>query len=230
MTPFRDRRDAGRRLAEALRQVAGERPVVLGIPRGGVPVAAEVARALEGVLGVVVARKLGAPGYPELAIGAITADGAAYINEEVARQVGASPSYLDGEKKRQRDEARRREDSFDGHRRPPLEGRTVVVVDDGLATGSTAIAAVRAMRQAGAARVILAVPVAPPESVRRLRNECDEVICPLITDDFYAVGQFYEDFRPTTDDEVKQLLDAHVEGAGLGAGQRGHQSRGPTFL
>jgi predicted phosphoribosyltransferase/dienelactone hydrolase len=217
---FRDRHDAGRQLAEALRPLALQHPVVLGIPRGGVPVAAEVAEALGGELGVVVARKLRAPGYPELAIGAVTADGAAYINEAVAHDVGATASYIETETERQRQEAARREESFDGHRRPPVAGRAVVVVDDGIATGATAIAAVRAMKQAGASRVILAVPVSPPESFSMLSGECDEVVCPNVVEDFYAVGQFYADFRPTTDHEVRRLLQAHDDGSRPVSGPR----------
>ncbi len=212
MTLFRDREDAGRRLAQALRPLMLDHPLVLGIPRGGVTVAAAVARELDGDLGVVVARKLRAPQQPELAIGAITADGVAWINEPVARVAGASEQYLQQEKEFQAGEARRREEAFDGHRRPPAAGRTVVIVDDGLATGATALAAIRAMKAAGARRVILAVPVAPPESFERMSHEADQVVCPFVEEDFYAIGQFYIDFHPVEDAEVRQGLAEFEKG------------------
>jgi len=212
MQRYRDREEAGRLLATALREAGVHAPVVLGIPRGGVPVAAEVARALDGELGVVVARKLRAPGQPELAVGAITADGAEWLNESLADECGADSRYLSLERARQIDEARRREAAFDGDRRPDVKGRTVVIVDDGLATGATAIAAARSVKGAGAARVILAAPVAPPETVGRLRAEVDDVVCPRIEEDFWAIGQFYVGFRQVSDEEVKAILDAFAAG------------------
>lgn len=216
MTLFRDRDDAGQRLAQALRPLLLDHPLVLGIPRGGVVVAAAVARELNGDLGVVVARKLRAPHQPELAIGAITSDGVAWINESLAVAAGADDRYLEQEKQFQAGEARRREEVFDGHRRPPAAGRTVLVVDDGLATGATALAAIRAMKAAGARRVILAVPVAPPESLERMREEADQVVCPFIEGDFYAIGQFYVDFRPVGDDEVRRCLAGFQQGTVAG--------------
>lgn len=203
---FRDRIDAGRQLAAAVKGKDYERPVVLGIPRGGVPVAAEVARATGGELAVVVARKLGAPGNPELAIGATTATGAAYVNAGVATAVGADPQYIEAEKQRQVQEAERREQRFNSHRRPPVQDRTVVIVDDGIATGATAIAAVRSLKNEGASRVVLAIPVGPAEMVELLRQEADEVICLDTPEDFWAVGQFYVDFEPVSDDEVLETL------------------------
>lgn len=207
MRRYRDRVDAGRQLAAALAERGYERPVVLGIPRGGLPVAAEVARALHGQLGVVVARKLRAPAQPELAIGAVTADGAAWVNTQLARDTGADDRYLEREMAHQVAEARHREELFDGHRRPPVEGRVVIIVDDGLATGATARAAARSMRASGAAKVVLAVPVAPPESVRELAAEVDEVVCPRVEMDFWAIGQFYDAFPQVPDEEVKAILD-----------------------
>jgi predicted phosphoribosyltransferase/dienelactone hydrolase len=207
---YRDRRDAGEQLAAALKEKGFENPVVLGIPRGGVPLAAEVAQALKGELGVVVARKLGAPWNPELAIGATTAIGATYINKAVAAEAGADKRYIEGETKRQIEEARRREELFDGTRRPKVAGRTVIVVDDGIATGATAIAAVRSMKAEGAGRVILAIPVGPPETVQQLRAEADEVICLDENPRFWAVGQFYVEFDPVSDDEVRRILDSFV--------------------
>jgi predicted phosphoribosyltransferase/dienelactone hydrolase len=204
---FRDRIDAGRQLAAAVKEKGFENPVVLGIPRGGVPVAAEVARATKGELAVVVARKLGAPGNPELAIGATTETGASYINAAVATAAGASREYIEAERHRQVLEAHRREELFDSHRRPPVQGRTVIVVDDGVATGATAIAAVRSLKREGAARVVLAIPVGPPEMVDLLRQEADEVICLCEEEDFWAVGQFYVHFEPVNDDEVLSTLN-----------------------
>ncbi len=208
MVQFRDRKEAGARLAARLRELGLRQPVVLGIPRGGVSVAAEVAAALNGQLGVVVARKLGAPGEPEFAIGAVTADGVAYVNETIVTAIGVSAQYLAAEEARQAAEARRREDAFDYQRRPDVRGRDVVVVDDGVATGATAIAAVRSVRAAGAARVVLAVPVGPPQTVEELRGEADEVVCLAVEPSFFAVGEFYDDFRPVSDAEVKAVLDA----------------------
>jgi predicted phosphoribosyltransferase/alpha-beta hydrolase superfamily lysophospholipase len=204
---YRDRKDAGEKLAMALKEKGYENPVVLGIPRGGVPLAVEVARAIHGELGVVVARKLGAPWNPELAIGATTAIGVTYVNSAVAAEVGADEAYIEAEKQRQVQEAQRREELFDSSRRPKVEGRTVIVVDDGIATGATAIAAVRSIKAEGAKQVILAIPVGPPETVRQLRDEADEVVCLDENPGFWAVGQFYAEFNPVSDQEVRRTLD-----------------------
>ncbi len=206
MMVFRNRSEAGRVLADALRQRGIERPVVLGIPRGGVTVAAEIARELDGELGVVVARKVGAPDQPELAIGAVTADGSSWIDADLARLTGADDAYLEQAKAREVEEAKRRESVFDHHRQPSLEGRTVLVVDDGLATGATARAALRSVRNAGAARVVLAVPVAPPHTLAEMEREADDAIAATVEENFYAIGQFYLDFRPVSDEEVQELL------------------------
>jgi predicted phosphoribosyltransferase len=208
MRLFRDRRDAGERLAEILGQRHYRNPVVLGIPRGGVAVSAEVARELGTDHGVVVARKLGAPGMPELAIGAVAADGVSYFDEELVEQTRARGAYLDSEVAREIAEARRRDAAFGGQTRPPLSGREVIIVDDGVATGATAIAAIRSVRRQGASRVVFAVPVGPPGTLMTLKGEADEVVCLHADPDFYAVGQFYDDFDAVSDAEVIAILDA----------------------
>jgi predicted phosphoribosyltransferase/predicted alpha/beta-hydrolase family hydrolase len=214
MKQFRDREDAGDQLAAVLRKRGFIAPVVLGIPRGGVPVAASVARALGGSLGVVVARKLGAPYQPELAIGAVTADGVTWINESVARETGAGPEYIRRETAAQVVEARRREEAFDGHRRPAVSGRAVILVDDGVATGATALAAARSLRAAGARPLVIAVPVAPPATIALLEQEADEVVCLRVEEDFWAIGEFYRDFSPVEDSRVRELLDSFSAGTG----------------
>jgi predicted phosphoribosyltransferase len=203
---FRDRNDAAERLAAALRGDY-ERPVVLGIPRGGVVLSSIVARRLDAVHGVVVARKLGAPRQSELAVGAVTANGSTYINEETAELAGADAEYLAEEIASQMERAKRYEDSFDSRRRPAVGGRDVIIVDDGVATGATAIAAIRSMKTEGARRVIFAVPVGPPHTIERLQQEADEVICLIKDPQFFAVGQFYRDFSPVTDSEVRDLVN-----------------------
>ena len=204
---FQDREDAGQRLAAALMSKGYQDPVVLGIPRGGVPVAAEVAEALGAELGVVVARKLGAPGQPELAIGAVTSDGVSYIDHDLAKRLGAGQAYLNSETKAKAEEARRKEEAFDSRRRPHVKGRTAIVVDDGIATGATAVAALRSIKAEGAEHVVLAVPVGPPQRIAELRREADEIVCLLEDPNLMAVGQFYIDFHPLEDKEVKAVLD-----------------------
>ena len=206
---FRDREDAGRRLAERLRTHARDAPLVLGLPRGGVVVAAEVARGLGAALDVLVVRKLGAPGHSELGIGAVTAGEPplALLNDDLVRELRVSDAYLQRETAAQLDEARRRQARLRaGRPAPSLGGRHVIVVDDGIATGGTVRAALRAVRRAEAARIVLAVPVAPPDAVAALRAEADEVVCLESPADFTAVGRCYDDFRQTTDDEVVALL------------------------
>ena len=207
VVPFRNRMDAGRRLAERLGHLRGEDVVVLGLPRGGVPVAAEVARELDAPLDVIVVRKLGVPFQPELAMGAVGEGGSLVVNERVGRRAHIGESEFAEVERRERAEVERRARRFRGHRsRETVTGRTAVVVDDGIATGSTARAACQVARAQGAARVVLAVPVCSPEAARALRGEVDELVCLETPGWFFAVGQFYADFRQTSDDEVTTLL------------------------
>jgi predicted phosphoribosyltransferase len=201
---YSDRVDAGRRLAAALPPV--EDPVVLGLPRGGVVVAAQVVAAVGGALDVVVVRKLGAPHNPEYAVGALAEDGEPLWDERALAVLRPDPEELDRVLARERLELARRRALYRGGPLPPLAGREVVVVDDGLATGSTARAALRRVRREGPARLLLAVPVGAPDTVRALAAEADEVVCPLQPPDLGAVGAYYEDFGATTDREVLALL------------------------
>lgn len=203
---FLDRADAGRRLAEALSGRFTGALVVLGIPRGGVIVAAAVARALRAPLDVVVPRKIGAPRNPELAIGAI-APGVQVWDHHLIRRLGVPAEYLRGEVQKQEAEIERRSTSYRaGHEPVALAGKEVVIVDDGIATGATAVAAVRWTRLHGAERVVLAVPVAPPDAVERLGKEADEVVVLETPWDFRAVGEWYETFGQTTDEEVVRAM------------------------
>ena len=212
-TAFEDRVAAGRALADRLRHRAGDALVVLGLPRGGVPVAAEVATALDAPLDVILVRKLGVPGQPELAMGAIGEGGVRVITDEMAARAGAATEAIAAVEVRERAELARRADRFRAGRAPvSLTGRTALVVDDGVATGSTAMAACRVARAAGAATVVLAVPVAPPGWEERMGDAADEYVSVLTPAPFHAVGQFYVDFTQTTDEEVVALLDvAHPE-------------------
>ncbi|HYM54762.1 MAG TPA: phosphoribosyltransferase family protein [Solirubrobacteraceae bacterium] len=204
---FKDRHDAGRRLAALLERFRDERPVVVGIPRGGVPVAAEVARALGAPLDVAVVRKIGAPQNPEFAIGALAEGGVHVLSERAVLALGISDAGLRALIAHVEDELAERLRRYRGVRAPAeLSGRTVILVDDGLATGRSAQAAVRSLRERGAARVILAVPVASPEAAANLGREADEVVCVEMPADMWAVGYWYEDFSPTADEEVAALL------------------------
>ena len=204
---FADRADAGRRLAARLRHLADERVVVLGLPRGGVPVAFEVAAALGAPLDVIVVRKLGVPFQPELGMGAIGEDGVRVINREVVRLAGVSENELAAVEARERAELERRAWRFRASRpRQSLDGRVAVVVDDGVATGSTARAACQVARAQGAARVVLAVPIAAPGWQARIGGDADELVCVETPHPFFAIGQFYADFSQATDDEVVACL------------------------
>jgi len=205
---FVDRRDAGRQLAARLEHLRGADVVVLGLPRGGVPVAAAVAEALDAPLDVIVVRKLGVPFQPELAMGAIGEDGVRVLNAELIRLADVSSEELSMVERRERAELERQARTFRGDRRPvPLAGKTVVVVDDGIATGSTASAACQVARAHGVARVVLAVPVAPPDWTTRLSGSADEYVCVRTPEPFFGVGQFYADFSQTTDAEVVAYLE-----------------------
>ncbi len=206
---FRDRRDAGRRLAEELGGYAGQAGVVvLALPRGGTPVAHEVARALEAPLDVFMVRKLGIPWNEEYAMGAIASGGEQWLDARVVHELGISRSDIENVVAREQRELARRERTYRRGRPPPaLHGRTVILVDDGLATGSTMLAAVRAVRRQQPARTVVAVPVASAEACELLRREADEVVCAQVPESFLGVGRWYVDFSQTTDEEVCALLD-----------------------
>ncbi|MER6256684.1 phosphoribosyltransferase family protein [Streptomyces sp. NPDC001584] len=204
---FTHRAEAGEKLAEALRHLKEEDPVVLGLPRGGVPVAYRVARALGAPLDVIVVRKLGVPHHRELGFGAIGEGGVRVISEDIVRGSRLGPQDIEAVEHAEEAELTRRAARFRGDRpRVPLEGRTVIVVDDGIATGATAAAACEVVRAQGAARVVLAVPVAPPDAVARLGSAADEVVCLATPHAFRAVGEWYQDFSQTPDEEVVFLL------------------------
>ncbi len=205
---FRDRREAGKLLAQKLMDLKGHPDaIVLGIPRGGVVVAYEVAKALELPLDVFIARKIGAPGNPELAIGAVASDGTVILDELSINFMGVSKQYIEKEIERQKEEIRKRLLTYRGGREGyPLQGKIVILVDDGVATGATTIASLRAIRASNPSQTILAVPVAPPDTVEKLRREADRVICLYTPSPFWAVGAFYLNFEQTSDEEVQTLL------------------------
>ncbi|MGD3107024.1 phosphoribosyltransferase family protein [Streptomyces sp. YGL11-2] len=204
---FTDRADAGRRLAEAVRHLESEDPVVLGLPRGGVPVAYQVAQALDAPLDVIVVRKLGVPYQRELGFGAIGEGGVRVISDDIIRRGRINQSDVASVEREEAAELARQAARFRaGRPRLTLEGRTAIVIDDGIATGATAAAACEVVRAQGAARVVLAVPVAPPDAAERLRSKADEIVCLSTPYAFSAVGEWYEDFSQTSDDEVVSLL------------------------
>lgn len=214
---FKNRTEAGAVLAERLQHYRGRHDlIVLALPRGGVPVAAEVARALAAPLDVLVVRKLGVPGWEELAMGAIASGGVRVMNEDVLAALGPSVrESIEQVIANEQEELRSREERYRGGKAfPDLRGQCVILVDDGLATGATMRAAARAARKSGAARTVIAVPVAAPSTCRELATEADEVICAATPELFFGVGQFYSDFHQTTDEEVRQLLDEATPGPG----------------
>ncbi len=204
---FSDRRDAGRRLARGLAGLGLLNPVVLAIPRGGVVVAYEVSRALGAPMDVIIPRKIGAPSNPELAIGALAQDGTLVVDQALVLSLGVGEKYLAEETERQKGEITRRLGLYrQGAPAVALEGAMVIVVDDGIATGATVLAALRGLRSAAPAKVILAVPVAPPDTLQRLLPEADKIVCLATPEPFYAVGQFYRHFDQTSDEEVVEFL------------------------
>ena len=205
---FEDRGDAGRQLAERLAPYAEERPIVFALPRGGVPVGTEVSRSLGAPLEVIVSRKLGAPGQPEFGIGAVAPGGVRVLNERAVRALGIEEGYLEMISTRELAEAERRLKLFRGDRPyPDLEGRTAILVDDGLATGVTARAALLALRRMSPRRLVLAVPVCAVQTAELLRPETDDLICLLAPANLEAVGLWYRNFEQTSDEEVVRLLE-----------------------
>jgi putative phosphoribosyl transferase len=209
MTRFEDRFDAGRFLAQHLKHHAGKPDVaVLALPRGGVPVAFEIARALGAPLDVFVVRKLGAPGYEELAMGAIATGGVRVFNEEVIQHLGVSESWIEASIREQEEELQRREEAYRGDRPPvEIENHTVILVDDGLATGASMRAAVRALRLRHPAAITVAVPIGSRDTCDQFRAEVEEVVCARTPEPFHAVGAWYRNFTQTTDEEVRELLN-----------------------
>jgi putative phosphoribosyl transferase len=206
---FSDRAEAGRVLTEQLRHYAG-RPdvIVLALPRGGVPVGYEVARALHAPMDIFVVRKLGIPGHEELAMGAVATGGVRVLNDQVIKGLSIPGFVIDAAANWELQELERRERLYRGHRPPPeVRGKTVILVDDGLATGSTMLAAVQALRKLGPARIVVAVPVASPDTCELLNEYVDETVCAATPEPFYAVGLWYRDFSQTTDEKVRELLE-----------------------
>jgi putative phosphoribosyl transferase len=211
---FRDRADAGRRLAERLSGYSGRQGLlVLALPRGGVPVAYEVAKALGAPLDIFLVRKLGAPGHEELAMGAIASGGVRVVNRDVVRYLNVPEEVIDAVAMEERQELERRERAYRGGRpAPDVVGRTVILVDDGLATGSTMRAAATALRRQSPARIVIAVPVAAPQTCDEFRAEVDDIVCAVTPEPFQAVGLWYQDFSQTTDEEVRDLLERATPG------------------
>jgi putative phosphoribosyl transferase len=221
---FANRRDAGVELASKLRQYAGRTDVVvLALPRGGVPVAFEVAEALDAPLDIFLVRKLGLPGHPELAMGAIASGGVRVLNQDVVNWYGVPDRAIEAVAREEQAELERREREYrQGRPLVDLRGRIVILVDDGLATGSTMKAAVQAARQHGPAQVVVAVPVGAPSTCEELANITDETVCAHTPEPFSAVGQWYHDFSQTTDEEVRELLEQHAASVSTPAGLAKH--------
>ena len=210
---FLDRYDAGRRLAVALSSYADQPDLlILALPRGGVPVAYEVARALHAALDVFLVRKLGFPGHPELAMGAIATGGVRILDRQLIRMYGVPAEEIERVTVAERREMERRERLYrDGRPPPDVSGRTVILVDDGLATGSSMRAAVEALREEGAKKIVVAVPVAAPDTCAAMKDEVDEIVCAVTPEPFRAVGMWYADFSETTDEEVREILSRQLQ-------------------
>lgn len=209
---FQDRTDAGKRLGAQLVEDGIDADIVLGIPRGALPVARPVADALDAPLDIVVASKLGAPGNPELAIGAAASDGSLWLNDDLIDRARVSEDYIEGEREVEAETAHEKTEQYrDSGRLPELQGKHVVIVDDGVATGATAMACLRQVQEADAARIVLAVPVGSPESIARLEAEADEVLALETPQDFRAVGQYYREFGQVSDEEAMAYLDTESE-------------------
>lgn len=208
MVLFRDRLDAGRKLAGKLDGYKGQdNLLVLGLPRGGIPVAYEVAEELNAPLDIFLVRKLGLPGHEELAMGAIASGGVRVLNQEVVHALNIPPKVIDTVAEQEQQELQRREQAYRGSRlTAQIRGKTVILVDDGLATGSSMLAAVEALRPQRPARLVVAVPVAPPETCEKIAREVDEIICAATPEPFHGVGLWYENFEQTNDSEVRRLL------------------------
>jgi putative phosphoribosyl transferase len=224
---FPNRAEAGRFLAEKLAQYSNRDDViVLGLPRGGVPVAYEVAKRLRAPLDVFIVRKLGVPGFEELAVGAIASGGVRVLNEDVARALPSAHEIIESVTAKETAELERREQIYrDGRPAPELRGRIVVLIDDGLATGATMRAAVKALRQRGVGKIVVAVPVGPPDTCREFEEDADEVVCGIAPEFFQAVGQYYEDFSQTSDEEVRELL-ARAASTAADPSEDGHERHG----
>jgi putative phosphoribosyl transferase len=205
---FQDRIDAGQILANKLTKYADQKPLVLGLPRGGVPVAFEVAKALKAPLDVYIVRKLGVPGHEELAMGAIATGDVRVLNQGVIDPLQISEEAIETETRKEKEELKRREALYRGGR-PTLDvtNRTVLLIDDGIATGSTIKAAIAALKKQKAGRIIVGVPVAPPSTIEELRKEVDEVVCVSTPEFFMAISLWYDEFPQTTDDQVRELLE-----------------------
>lgn len=206
MNRFTNRVDAGKQLASALKDV-DENAIILAIPRGGVVVGFQVAHELNLPLDIIITKKIGAPGNPELAIGAVSEEGSVTLDGNIADQLSVPKDYITVEAERQKKEIQRRLQTYRGNNPPPeVQNREVILVDDGVATGSTLRAALISLREKGAKKITIAIPVGPPETINQFKKEADRVVCLLTPEPFYAIGQFYDNFDQTTDDEVAQLL------------------------
>lgn len=204
---FKNREEAAKKLAQELLEYRGKDTVVLAIPRGGVVLANEVAKNLNAPLDLIIPRKIGAPGNPELAIGAVTEDGTTILNQRLVSQLDISKEYIELEKKKQIREIKRRIKAYRGDAASEsLEGKIVILIDDGIATGATMKAAIHSIRKRKPSSIVVAVPVGPPDTVEELKKEVDRLICLIVFEPFFAIGQFYEDFNQVSDEEVLSLL------------------------